>query len=213
MFAVRTLFAGLLTFAGASTVADAQSTQGETPSSILPRVSFGLLAARSTFQAPYDGNFQRDLTPTVAIRAFERLGSRFALGVGLQYVDQRVTGLGPILQYQLEYLEVPLTLTGVLGQVAGVQAEVHAGAVGGVPMRCRINSTVPGGQTAVIRCGDPPVEVASQRMEASLRGGVALRTRLGLTSLGLSGAIQYGLREVFGHARVTTLLLGVELGR
>ena len=206
--------ATVILFFGASTVAaDAQDARSDAEKSILPGVSVGLLAARSRFHDPYDGAYRTSLAPMFALRAFERIGSRFALGLGLQYVDQRVMGLGPILQYQLEYLEAPVTVTGVLGRMAGVQAEIHGGAVAGLPMRCRVNSTVPGGQKALISCGDAPVAVSRHRMEVNLRGGAALRTRVGPMSLGLSGAVQYGVHDVFGNARVTTLLFGLELGR
>ena len=179
----------------------------------LPDVSAGIHATRSTFRGPYRGEYRTDLAPMVSVMAYQGLGSGFAAGLGLQYVNQRVTGLGPVLRYRLEYLEVPLTLTRSIGWIGRIATEIHGGGVMGVPLRCTAVSAVPGGAQAQAACGDPPIGVEDHRMEASLRLGGSARIRVGPTWLALTGGLQYGIRDVFGNARVTTLLLGVEIGR
>ena len=179
----------------------------------LPDFSAGIHATRSTFRGHYRGEYRTDLAPMVTFTAYQRLGSGFAGGLGLQYVNQRVTGLGPVLRYGLEYLEVPLTLTRSIGWIGPIATELHGGGLLGVPLRCRALSAVPGGAESTLGCGDQPVGVEDHRVALSLRLGASARLRAGSYWLGLTGGLQYGLRNVFGHARVTTLLLGAEIGR
>jgi hypothetical protein len=179
----------------------------------LPGVTAGLHLSRSAFHRPYRGYYRTDLAPLVSIGLNRDLGSGFGFGLGLQYVDQRLTGLGPTLRYRLEYLEVPITVRRSLGRLGPISADVHAGGLVGVPLRCRAVSAVPGGSETTLGCGEDPIAVEKHRLEASLRVGASARARFESTWLGLSAALQHGLRDVYGEARVTTLLLGAEIGR